>query len=139
MSSQAGNRLILISGFVLLAATSFGRADHLFRSCRQPVCPAFSDNCFGFHPTVWRVWPAECSKPVAPITESVPMPTPVTEKSSKPETPPKKDEKKLPEPTPPAKENKSTLDDSVLAPREVPGNAFKPTVVPSVFSTGFQR
>jgi hypothetical protein len=138
MSSQAGKRLILISGFVLLATTSFGRADHPF-SCRQPICPAFSDQCFGYHRTAWRVWPAECSSPVASTPESVPMPTPVTEKSSKPEAPPKKDEKKLPEPTSPAKENKSTRGDSAPTPRDVPGNAFQPTAVPSVFSTGFQK
>jgi hypothetical protein len=139
MSAQAGNRLILISGFVLLAVTSVGQADHPFRSCRQPICPTFSDHCFGYHPTVWRVWPAECSSPVAPIPESVPLPTPVTEKPSKPEARPKKDEKKLPEPAPPTKVDKSTQGDSVPAPRDVPGSAFKPTEVPTVFSTGLPR
>jgi hypothetical protein len=74
MSTPALKKLILISGFLLLAVTAVGRTDHPSRAyCRWTCSAASLGDCFGYYPTQWRVWPVECSASVTTVCETAPF------------------------------------------------------------------
>jgi hypothetical protein len=106
MSGNLAKKLAFISGWALLLIATEVRAGNPFGTYHfKPKCPPYCGNCFGFNPTQWRTWPAECTPPVVVAQESAPARMPRADEDKVPKELPEMNEKKkyepkLPEPEP---------------------------------------
>src|SRR5262249_4234978 len=104
MSCRIAKKLSLISVFAILLTGSAAWAGNLFEIFHcKPKCPPYWSNCFGFTPTQWRIWPAECTPPR--VVSVAPARMPMADEDKTPKEPGEKQnnikkEPKLPEPEP---------------------------------------
>jgi hypothetical protein len=75
MQSPVWKYLILIGSLTLLLEPSQASAGKPFGTYRQPKCPPYSSPCYGYYPTIWRPWPAECERPPAAVVQTAPAPS----------------------------------------------------------------
>jgi hypothetical protein len=79
MSNRSLTRMrcnVLIAAALCLTCQT-AQAGHGFKGCAfcKPKPTGVRNECFGYNPTVWRQWPAECQPCVPPVVTVQESPT----------------------------------------------------------------